>query len=261
MKDPQPHIEEIAFKALDSFRIEVPSWGFANTGTRFGKFVQAAAASTIEEKFADAAEVNRLTGVTPTLALHVLVGSAQRPEGRAGSEAAGEALRRSLGIDQSQPLSGSGVQVRFALQSLGRHSRAGAGTHAGLDRDRARRSVRATSRSGWPMDPIIPARRACASASAGLEEALRIAHSHLAHDQRLLVEYKPFEPAFYHTDIADWGMSSHLARQAGPQAQRAGGYGPPLQRAEHRADCGVAAAHRTCWADSTSTTGAMPTTI
>jgi L-rhamnose isomerase/sugar isomerase len=52
-----------------------------------------------------------------------------------------------------------------------------------------------------------------------LEEALRVAHGHLARDQRLLVEYKPFEPAFYHTDIADWGMSSHLARQAGPQAR------------------------------------------
>src|ERR1700722_8027662 len=60
------------WRALDSFRIEIPSWGFANTGTRFGKFVQAAAASTIEEKFSDAAEVNRLTGSTPTMALHVL---------------------------------------------------------------------------------------------------------------------------------------------------------------------------------------------
>jgi L-rhamnose isomerase/sugar isomerase len=51
-----------------------------------------------------------------------------------------------------------------------------------------------------------------------LEEALRISHDHLGPEQRLLVEYKPFEPAFYHTDIADWGMSSHFARQAGPQA-------------------------------------------
>ncbi|MGB3630075.1 MAG: sugar isomerase, partial [Terracidiphilus sp.] len=65
-------IQDVAFKALDNFQIEIPSWGFANTGTRFGKFVQAAAATTIEEKFADAAEVNKLTGVTPTLALHVL---------------------------------------------------------------------------------------------------------------------------------------------------------------------------------------------
>ena len=71
-----PHSEsailDLAVQALDSFRIEIPSWGFANTGTRFGKFAQAAAASTVEEKFADAAEVNRLTGVTPTIALHVL---------------------------------------------------------------------------------------------------------------------------------------------------------------------------------------------
>lgn len=46
-------------KALDAFKIEIPSWGFANTGTRFGKFVQQGAATTIEEKFADAGMVHR----------------------------------------------------------------------------------------------------------------------------------------------------------------------------------------------------------
>src|ERR1700721_3231046 len=60
------------FCAPDTFRIENPSWGFANTGTRFGKFIQAAAATCIEEKFADAGEVNRLTGAAQTVALHVL---------------------------------------------------------------------------------------------------------------------------------------------------------------------------------------------
>src|SRR5437763_7601142 len=59
-------------KALDSFKIELPSWGFANTGTRFGKFLQPAAAATIEEKFSDAGQVHALTGACPTLALHVL---------------------------------------------------------------------------------------------------------------------------------------------------------------------------------------------
>src|SRR6185503_4046923 len=58
--------------ALNTFQIEIPSWGFANTGTRFGKFLQPAAASTIEEKFSDAGQVHALTGVCPTLALHVL---------------------------------------------------------------------------------------------------------------------------------------------------------------------------------------------
>src|SRR5450755_2856917 len=59
-------------KALDTFAIELPSWGFSNTGTRFGKFIQPAAAITLEHKFADAAEVHRLTGASPTMALHVL---------------------------------------------------------------------------------------------------------------------------------------------------------------------------------------------
>ena len=70
MQNKQTQSERIA-AALDSFSIEIPSWGFANTGTRFGKFLQPAAATTIEEKFADAAQVHDLTGVTPTLALHV----------------------------------------------------------------------------------------------------------------------------------------------------------------------------------------------
>ncbi len=63
---------QIVFDALESFRVEIPSWGFANTGTRFGKFLQPAAAITIEDKFSDAGEVHRFTGVCPTIALHVL---------------------------------------------------------------------------------------------------------------------------------------------------------------------------------------------
>src|SRR6201998_3953865 len=59
------------FDALETFRIELPSWGFANTGTRFGKFIQPAAATTTEEKFSDAGQVHLLTGACPTVALHV----------------------------------------------------------------------------------------------------------------------------------------------------------------------------------------------
>src|SRR2546430_16218905 len=66
------HETEKVFRALEAFRIEIPSWGFANTGTRFGKFVQPAAATTIEEKISDAGQVHLLTGICPTLALHVL---------------------------------------------------------------------------------------------------------------------------------------------------------------------------------------------
>src|SRR5215475_6682994 len=62
---------DIVAEALNAFEIELPSWGFANTGTRFGKFIQSAAASSIEEKFSDAGQVHALTGACPTLALHV----------------------------------------------------------------------------------------------------------------------------------------------------------------------------------------------
>jgi L-rhamnose isomerase len=67
-----PAQAEIVHRALDGFHIELPSWGFADTGTRFGKSLQPAAAVTIDEKFSDAGRVHALTGVCPTLALHVL---------------------------------------------------------------------------------------------------------------------------------------------------------------------------------------------
>src|SRR3954463_8176120 len=60
------------FSLLDEFKIETPSWGYADTGTRFGKFFQPAAASTIEEKLCDAGVVNKYTGCCPTVAVHVL---------------------------------------------------------------------------------------------------------------------------------------------------------------------------------------------
>ena len=62
---------DVVFRALDHFAIELPSWGFANTGTRFGKFIQDAAATTTEEKLADAGQVHAFTGCCPTVAMHV----------------------------------------------------------------------------------------------------------------------------------------------------------------------------------------------
>ncbi|MSU52195.1 MAG: sugar isomerase, partial [Opitutaceae bacterium] len=57
--------------ALDTFLIETPSWGFADTGTRFGKFLQDAAAIDMNDKLADAGHVHALTGCCPTVAVHV----------------------------------------------------------------------------------------------------------------------------------------------------------------------------------------------
>jgi L-rhamnose isomerase/sugar isomerase len=208
---------EKAFRALDSFLVEIPSWGFANTGTRFGKFVQPAAASTIEEKFADGAEVNRLTGVTPTLALHVLwdlpngledVAEVRDLERRYGVRSG--SINPNLFQDQEYKF-GSLCNPDPAIRER-------ALVHL-FDCIEIGKALGSRDISLWMADGSnYPGTQSIRARIAWLEAALRAAHDRLAPNQRLLIEYKPFEPAFYHTDIADWGMSSHFARHAGPQA-------------------------------------------
>jgi len=209
---------DFAFKALDSFQIEIPSWGFANTGTRFGKFVQAAAATTIEEKFADAAEVNKLTGATPTLALHVLwdlpEGLKDVPEVRA--------LERRFGVRAGSINPNLFQDQEYKYGSLCNPSAEIRGRALGhmLDSIEIGKALDSRDISLWMADGSnYPGTQSMRKRIGWLEKALIDSHDHLGPNQRLLVEYKPFEPAFYHTDIADWGMSSHLAQQAGPQAR------------------------------------------
>jgi len=209
---------DLAARALDSFQIEIPSWGFANTGTRFGKFTQAAAASTIEEKFADAAEVNRLTGVTPTLALHVLW---DLPNG-IGDVPEVKALERRFGIRAGSINPNLFQDQEYKFGSLCNPSekiREQAVSHV-LDSIEIAKRLGCRDLSLWlPDGSNYPGSQSIRKRIGWLEEALRTTHDKLGPDQRLLIEYKPFEPAFYHTDIADWGMSSHLARQSGPKSR------------------------------------------
>jgi L-rhamnose isomerase/sugar isomerase len=209
---------EIVFHALDGFRIELPSWGFANTGTRFGKFLQPAAASTIEEKFSDAGQVHALTGVCPTLALHVLW---DLPDGARGA-AEIERLSARYGVragsinpnlfQDQQYKHGSFGNPDAAVRSAALEHVADSITIAGAVESRDI-SLWFADGSNYPGTANIRQRR------AWFIEGLRASHARLAPGQRLLVEYKPFEPAFYHTDIADWGMALLLARAAGPQAR------------------------------------------
>ena len=211
-------LQKQAFQALDSFQIEIPSWGFANTGTRFGKFIQPAAASTIEEKFADAAEVHRLTGATPTMALHVLW---DLPNGLGDIENV-QALETQHGIRSGSinPNLFQDQQYKFgSLCNPSAEIRAQALTHV-LTSIQIGAQLDTRDVSLWLADGSnYPGTQSMRRRIGWLEEALEQAHAHLNSSQRLLVEYKPFEPAFYHTDIADWGMALHLARNAGPQAK------------------------------------------
>ncbi len=209
---------EKIFQGLESLHIELPSWGFANTGTRFGKFVQPAAATTIEEKFSDAGQVHAVTGVCPTLALHVLW---DLPDGLAGCDEISQLAAR----HRVRPGS---INPNYFQEQMYKHGSFGNPDEAvreealrhteesiAIAQHLASRDVSLwfADGSNYPGTANIPQRK------RWFEELLKEAHAALARDQRLFIEYKPFEPAFYHTDIADWGMALLLARAAGPQAK------------------------------------------
>lgn len=206
------------FKALDDFVIEIPSWGFANTGTRFGKFIQPGAATTIEEKFADAAEVNRLTGTTPTLALHVLW---DLPNGLDDVSKI-QALAKQTGVRAGSinPNLFQDAEYKFgSIANPDAEVREKALAHL-LNSVEIAKALESEFISLWISDGSnYPGSQSIRRRIGWMTEVLRKTHEALAPWQTMLVEYKPFEPAFYHTDIADWGMALELARSAGAQAK------------------------------------------
>jgi L-rhamnose isomerase / sugar isomerase len=207
-----------AIAKLDSFSIEIPSWGFANTGTRFGKFLQPGAATNLEEKFADAAQVHRLTGVTPQLALHVLW---DLPNGTTDVQEVKQ-LGQKYNIQPGSINPNLFQNQEYKLGSICNPDRAV--RKAAIDHLLA--SVQIAKELGskdlslWISDGSnYPGSQSIRRRIVFLEEALQAMHNELKPDQRLLIEYKPFEPSFYHTDVADWGMAAQLAQSTGPQAR------------------------------------------
>jgi len=210
--------EEIVHRALDLFHIEIPSWGFANTGTRFGKFVQAAAATSIEEKLSDAGQVHRVTGCCPSVALHVLW------DLPAGKESVPEvkALAGEYGVRIGSINPNVFQDQAYKHGSLGNPDpdvRGAALAHI-LECVEIAKETGSRDVSLWFGDGSnYPGTANIRKRKQWFTDGLKAAHERLGPGQRMLVEYKPFEPAFYHTDIADWGMSLHLARAAGSQAR------------------------------------------
>jgi L-rhamnose isomerase / sugar isomerase len=214
MKD---KVVEVVSTALDKFNIELPSWGFANTGTRFGKFIQSSAATAIEEKFSDAAQVHAATGACPSLALHVqwdlpnglkdvpeVEKLAKRFAIRPGS------INPNIFQDQEYKYGSVGNPDRSIRRLAIRHI---------LECVAISNALGSRDVSPWFADGSnYPGTQNIRKRIGYFEEGLREIHAALKPGQRLLLEYKPFEPAFYHTDIADWGMAFLLAKEAGPQS-------------------------------------------
>ncbi len=206
------------FDALETFRIELPSWGFANTGTRFGKFIQPAAATTTEEKFSDAGQVHLLTGVCPTVALHVLW---DFPDGVHSADFIKKfaehygvlpgSINPNLFQDQEYKFGSFGNPDPAIRQRALQHTK---------DSIEIARRLHSRDISMWFADGSnYPGTANIRQRKEWFTGILKDSHAALSPGQRLLIEYKPFEPAFYHTDIADWGMALLLSRAAGPQAK------------------------------------------
>lgn len=205
------------FTLLDDFKIETPTWGFADTGTRFGKFLQPAAAGTIEEKLADAGTVHKYTGCCPTVAVHVLWDFSVGVDATATADLA---AKNGIRIGSINPNLFQDQLYKFGSAcSPDDRAIAHAGMHV-MDCIAIARAVKSDLLSFWFADGTnYPGQDDLITRKRRMHGALRQWHDAMPPGMTMLVEYKPFEPAFYHTDIADWGMACAFAQSAGPNAK------------------------------------------
>ncbi len=215
--------EQRALGALDRFTIELPSWGFANTGTRFGKFLQDAAAFTLDEKLHDAGLVHRLTGACPKVAVHVLWDFEDPSDASSGKRTAKLAAKHGVRIGSINPNLFQDQQYsRGSFCSPFPDVRAAAMQHA-LDSVAIGKSSGSKALTMWLADGTnYPGQDSIRRRYRDLARAYEKLGETMRKDWRsaqLLVEYKPFEPAFYHTDVPDWGTALLLCQRAGKNAK------------------------------------------
>jgi len=199
---------------LKAQEIETPSWGYADSGTRFGVFPQAGAAVTIFEKLADAAQVHRHTGIAPLVATHVLWDMADDPD-------AVVQRARELGvrIGSINPNCFQDRDYWFgSITSRDAATRRKAVDHM-LDSVELGKRFGSDVLSLWFADGTdYPGQGDFRQRKRWAEESLKTVYARMPSNMRMLVEYKPFEPGFYHTDLADWGMAYTMAKKCGNRA-------------------------------------------
>ena len=201
--------------ALAALSIETPSWGYGDSGTRFAVFQQPARPRDVFERVDDAAEVHRLTGTAGSVALHFPWDAVDDlPALRAYVEDAGlrvGAVNANLFQDPDYKL-GSVTHPDAAV-------RARAVEHL-VDCVRIAAELGSTAQSLWLADGTnYPGQDDLRGRRGRMLDALRKVYAALPPEQELLVEYKLFEPAFYATDLADWGSALLVCERLGPQAK------------------------------------------
>jgi L-rhamnose isomerase/sugar isomerase len=208
-------IEAEALEQLRRLEVETPSWGYGNSGTRFHVYPWPGAARNVHERIDDAALVHALTGCCPTVAIHV-------PWDRVDDWAA----LRAYAEHQGMRIGGVNVNLfgddAYRLGSLCHPDatvRRRALEHC-LECLEIAKEVGSTQLSLWlPDGTNYPGQDNLRGRYRRLVESLEELYAALPAGMRLLVEYKFFEPAFYSTDLPDWGTAALVCRKLGPQAQ------------------------------------------
>lgn len=208
-----PSFESIA-PQLAELAIELPSWAFGNSGTRFKVFTQPGVPRNAFEKIADAAEVNRLTGLAPSVALHI---PWDRVDDFAALRRHAEELGVALGTINSNTFQdeiykfGSLTHADAAIRqrAIDHHFECIDIMHATGSRDL---KIWLADGSNYPGQSDIRARQ------DRLADSLQRIYARLDGTRRLILEYKFFEPAFYHTDVPDWGTAYAQAVALGERA-------------------------------------------
>jgi L-rhamnose isomerase/sugar isomerase len=201
--------------ALKSQRIETPSWAYGNSGTRFKVFRQEGVPRDPYEKLDDAAQVHAATGVAPVVALHI---PWDRVDDYAALRAHAEERGLALGAINSNVFQDDDYKLGSVTNPDPAVRRKALG-HL-LECVDIMDATGSRDLKLWFSDGTnYPGQDDIAARQGRLAEALAAVYQRLGDGQRMLLEYKLFEPAFYATDVPDWGTSYAHCLKLGPKAQ------------------------------------------
>jgi L-rhamnose isomerase/sugar isomerase len=194
--------------------IETPSWGYGNGGTRFKVFAWRGAPRNIYEKLQDAGYIHRLTGIAPSVAIHI-------PWDKVDDYDALAAYAQAQGVSLGAVNPNLFQDDQYKLGSITNASpaiREEALAHM-IECCEIMGKTGSRDLSLWFADGTNYAGQdSIVARKQRMSEALVETCKHLPPNGRMLIEYKFFEPAFYHTDLADWGSAYAMALKCGPQA-------------------------------------------
>ncbi|KRF42322.1 L-rhamnose isomerase [Paenibacillus sp. Soil787] len=200
---------------LKALKVETPSWGYGDSGTRFKVYKQNGVPRNPFEKFEDAAQVHKLTGVCPSVAIHI-------PWDKVDDYAKLKQHAADLGVSigaVNPNLFQEDDYIFGSVTNSNEAIRRKATDHL-LECVDIAKTVGSDVLSLWFADGSnYPGQVDIRARKTWMYEALKEMYGAMTPSMRMLIEYKFYEPAFYHTDLADWGMAFNLANKLGPQAE------------------------------------------